>query len=392
MVTYSFYETDSRVVRYAEALAGLGDHVDVFALRGQGASTSEIINGVQVYRLQERLFNERSRLTYGWRILTFFMRAMFQVAVRDAREKYDLVHVHSVPDLLVFSALVPRLRRTPVILDIRDILPEFYVSKFGSSLNSWSFKLLCIAEGICARFATHVIVAGVEWQTRLLARSVRPGESTVMLNVPDRSIFSRRVGTGRKSSSDDCLLLYHGTLNWHQGVDIAIMAFARIKDLVPQAKLHIYGDGPSKPELSDLIKQYQLEAQVALYDRIPLREIAIVLENADIGIVPKRKDDFGNEAFSTKTLEFMAMGVPVIISDTKVDKSYFDDSMVRFFRGEDVEDLAHCMLDLIQHPEKRATLAERASEFVARNDWDTKKQQYFDLVDKLVETSKLRAS
>jgi len=42
--------------------------------------------------------------------------------------------------------------------------------------------------------------------------------------------------------------------------------------------------------------------------------------NADLGIVPKRKDNFGNEAFSTKILEFMAMSVPVIVSDTMVDK------------------------------------------------------------------------
>lgn len=59
----------------------------------------------------------------------------------------------------------------------------------------------------------------------------------------------------------------------------------------------------------------------------------------------------------------MAMGVPVIVSDTKVDRCYFDSSVVRFFRGEDEEDLAHSMLDLIQHPEKRQTLVEHAQEF-----------------------------
>jgi len=385
MVTYSFYETDSRVMRYAEALAGRGDDVDVFALRGQGAPQSETINGVRVHRLQERSFNEKSRFTYAWRILLFLLRGAFQVAIHDMQEKYDLVHVHSVPDLLVFSALCPRLRQTPVILDIRDILPEFYASKFRVSAKSWSFKFLCFIEKISAQFAGHVIVAGVEWQARLLARSVKPGESTVILNLPDRSIFSRGPRVGNATGSH-CLLLYHGTLNRHQGVDIAIAAFARIKELVPQAKFHIYGDGPSKPELSRLIKRFQLEPQVVLYERIPLRQIVAVLENAQIGIVPKRKDDFGNEAFSTKTLEFMAMGVPVIVSDTKIDKSYFDDSLVRFFHGEDVEDLANCMLDLIEHPDKRTALAGRASEFVARTDWATKKQDYLDLVDRLIGT------
>lgn len=386
MVSYSFYETDSRVMRYAEALSQRGDAVDVFALRRQGTPRTEMICGVRVYRLQGREFNEKNQFTYGWRILVFLLRALFWVAIHDIREKYDLVHVHTVPDFLVFSALVPRLKGTPVILDIRDILPEFYVSKFRTSRSSWGFRMLCLVERFCAGFASHVIVAGSEWQARLLSRSVRPGESTVILNVPDRSVFAR---SSRFDSltRNNCLLIYHGTLNWHQGLDTAVMAFARIKDLVPEAKFHIYGDGPSKPELLALIEQQHLENRVAVSDRKPVREIAAVLETAQLGIVPKRKDEFGNEAFSTKILEFMAMGVPVIVSDTKVDQSYFDHSLVRFFRGESVEDLADCMLDLIQHPEKRRALAERAAEFVARNDWAVRKQEYLDLVDRLIETT-----
>ena len=381
MVAYSFYETDSRVMRYAESLAQRGDEVEVLALGKPGVAQTDVVCGVRVHRLQGRPFYEKSPFAYVWRILIFLLRAFYRLSVTDVRKKYDLVHVHSVPDLLVFSALVPRLRQTPVILDIRDILPEFYASKFGGSTESFGFWLSCLVEKLCARFASHVIVAGSEWQVRLLSRSVRPGKSTVILNVPDRSIFSK--SSTETSARGDCLLLYHGTLNWHQGLDTAIRAFARIKDLAPEAKFHIYGDGPSKPELLALIEQHHLEGRVAVFDRKPLREIPAVLETAQIGIVPKRKDEFGNEAFSTKILEFMAMGVPVIVSDTKVDKSYFNDSLVRFFQGESEGDLANCMLDLIKHPEKRKILAESAAEFVATNAWAAKKQEYFALVDRL---------
>ena len=390
MVTYSFYETDSRVMRYSESLVQRGDEVEVFALGNPDAPRNEVICGVRVRRLQGRLFDEKSRFTYGWRIFLFLLRAFFAVSASDIRQKFDLVHVLSVPDLLVFSALVPRLRREPVILDIRDILPEFYASKFNASPESFGFRFLCLIEKLCARFANHVIVAGDEWQRRLLSRSVKAGQSTVILNVPDRSIFSRR--SAPKSTAGNCLLLYHGTLNRHQGLELAVMAFARIKDRVPEAKFHIYGDGPSKLELLALVEQYRMQNQVVIFDRKPVREIAAVLETAQIGIVPKRKDDFGNEAFSTKILEFMAMGIPVIVSDTKVDQYYFDDSLVRFFRGESEEDLAASMLDLIHHPDKRMALAEHAAEFVASNDWASAKSEYFDLVDRLVKDSKQRSS
>ncbi len=193
----------------------------------------------------------------------------------------------------------------------------------------------------------------------------------------------------RERDAKDCfLLLYHGTLNRHQGLDVAVGAFAKIKDLAPTAEFHIFGDGPSKAELRSLIEQLHLENRVVLHERRPLWEIPKIVETAKLGIVPKRKDNFGNEAFSTKILEFMAMGVPVIVSDTNVDRCYFDDSLVRFFQAEDEDDLAGCILDLIQHPEKRVALVECATKFVSQHDWALKKQEYFDLVDGLLPAPK----
>ncbi len=382
MVAYTFYELDNRVMRYAETLAKRGDRVDVFALQREGTPVDESLHGVHVTRLQGRVVDEKSRFSYLWRILLFLVRSMIRVSRNDLKQKYDLIHVHSVPDFLVFSALLPRLRGTPVILDIHDILPEFYASKFGKSDKSLMFRFLHLVEWFCAKFSSHVIIANHIWQQRLLSRSVGSDKCTVVLNFPDRSIFSR--GKEKSGNRDRFLLLYPGTLNWHQGLDVAVRAFARISSKVPQADFHIYGEGPSKPDLQDLVKQHHLESRVFIHPRKPLREIAEVVESADLGIVPKRKNSFGNEAFSTKIFEFMAMGVPVIVSDTLVDRYYFDDSLVRFFRGDDEEDLARCMLDLIQHPEKRQSLVRNASVFIDQNDWAVKKQEYLNLVDNLI--------
>ncbi|HKF25510.1 MAG TPA: glycosyltransferase, partial [Candidatus Acidoferrum sp.] len=139
MVAYTFYESDNRVMRYAETLAKRGDHVDIFSLRRENLPDQEVISGVHVHRLQGRLVNEKHRFSYAWRLAMFFLRALFQVSRSDARERYDLFHVHSVPDFLVFTTLYPRLRGTPVILDIHDILPEFYASKFGTDRASAVF-------------------------------------------------------------------------------------------------------------------------------------------------------------------------------------------------------------------------------------------------------------
>ena len=64
MVVYSFYESDNRLMRYAEALTKRGDQVDVIALRKDAQPYNEILGGFTVYRLQKRQKNERNKLTY----------------------------------------------------------------------------------------------------------------------------------------------------------------------------------------------------------------------------------------------------------------------------------------------------------------------------------------
>ena len=79
----------------------------------------------------------------------------------------------------------------------------------------------------------------------------------------------------------------------------------------------------------------------------------------------------------------MSMGVPVIAANTKVDKYYFDDSMIQFFESGDENDLARCFLELMTNRELRERLSANGLKRVEENSWDAHKQRYFDLVDNL---------
>ena len=59
MLAYSFYESDMRILRYAKTLTERGDEVDVIALRREAAPAFEVLDGVNVYRIQTRQRNER---------------------------------------------------------------------------------------------------------------------------------------------------------------------------------------------------------------------------------------------------------------------------------------------------------------------------------------------
>ena len=178
--------------------------------------------------------------------------------------------------------------------------------------------------------------------------------------------------------------MYPGTLNWHQGLDLAIKAFAQIYKEVPYARFVIYGRGSSESVLQEMIRDYGLNGRVFIEDPVPLEQIARIMSKADIGIVPKRNNGFGGEAFSTKTLEFMAMKIPIIVSRTTIDDYYFNDQVVTFFEPENIIDLASKMKKLIESKELRQSQAKKALGFMDDYKWDHNRQKYFDLIEQLL--------
>ena len=385
MVAYAFYETDTRIMQYTKALVERGDQVDVLALQSETQPPFEVLDGVNVYRIQSRRVNEKGSFAYLVRILGFLVRASFILAKRSLAKPYDVIHVHSVPDFLVFSALVPKLQGARVILDIHDILPEFYASKFGVSKNSITFKALVLVEKISIHFSNHVIIANHIWQRRLISRSVDSEKCSVFINYPDPAFFSPQP---KRASNSRFLILYPGTLNKHQGVDVAVLSFAQVAGKMPGVEFHIHGEGPEKASLERLGAELGLDGRLFFHPFVPTREIARVMSEADLAVVPKRAtSEFGNEAASTKIMEFMSLGVPLIVSRTKVDTFYHDSSQVQFVESENVQELAEAMLTLWRDAALRAKLVAGARRYLDHNSWQQKKLDYLQLVDDLCGSS-----
>ena len=80
-------------------------------------------------------------------------------------------------------------------------------------------------------------------------------------------------------------------------------------------------------------------------------------------------------------MEFMSVGVPVVVSSTKIDRFYFNDSVVRFFESGNVDALAKAMLDLLNDAAAREGMIKRAASYVTQNSWEVRKSDYLALVD-----------
>ena len=381
MVAYTFYAMDNRVRRYAETLIELGWEVDAIALNSGNEPREETVNGAHVYRIQKRRKNEKSRYTYLLRLLRFLLVSGVFLTIRNFRRKYDLIHIHNVPDFEVFAGIVPRILGSKIILDIHDILPELFTSKFGAKENSALFGMLLLVEKISAAMADHVVIANQIWFDRITHRSVPESKCTVIMNYPSPVHFHRRE---RKRRDDRFILLYPGALSHHQGIDIAIRAVDSLKNKIPNLEFHIYGNGTDEASLRSLVRDLNLSNYVKFFGIVPIEQVADVMAEADLAVEPKIRNPFSKDAFSTKILEFMMLGIPVVASDTDVHKFYIPDELVKYFRAGDVNDLAESILILHQDGALRRQYVEKATVFMRGNSWGSKKDIYLTLVNRLV--------
>ena len=347
----------------------------------------EVIRGVTLYRIQNRDYKERHKWTYAWRLLRFLWVSSLFLTRRHRRIRYDVVHVHNVPDFLVFAAWYPKWKGAKLILDIHDIVPELFVNKFGTGNKNGYVRLLKGVEKASAGFVDHVIVSNHLWYETITRRSVSREKSSVFLNHADPAIFYRRP---RTRDDGKFIVIFPGSFQLAiKGWIIAIDAFALLKDRLPNAELHLYGGGGTDADLRRQAERLGLQKSVKFCGSCSLDEMAGIIANADLGVVPKRADSFGNEAYSTKIMEFMSQGVPVVVSRTKIDSYYFDDNVVRFFPSGDVESLAKAIIEVATDQRLRQQLIDGGYEYMRRNDWGTKKADYLELVDSLSSRQRL---
>ena len=88
----------------------------------------------------------------------------------------------------------------------------------------------------------------------------------------------------------------------------------------------------------------------------------------------------------------MARGVHVNAANTRNDRYYFNDAIIKFFQAGDETSLAAAMITMIRSRSLCKIQAENALTYVAGQSWDIKRQDYLDLVDRLVNNNPEKSS
>lgn len=383
MIAYTDYAADARVRRAAEALVQRGDEVRVIcpltSLIEARAETSAVIlhpTRAVAYAAASNPFS------YVRRYLTFLIVAAVHALRLHLKHRFDVVHVHTMPDFLIFSALGPKLLGAKLILDVHDLTPELYASKFGLSESHWIIRVLKTVERASVRLADAAIAVHQPHLDALISHGNPSDKFTIVMNVPDPAIFRHRNG---HAPPDDFTLIYHGTVGARHGLDVAVRAVALARRQVPDVKLRIIGDGDDFARVNALVDELGVRESVQLEQGFRrLEDMVPAIERASVGIVPIVDDPFTRYMLPLKLLEYVAVGIPVISSSTSTIRAYFSDEMLALTPSGDAENLAARIVELYNDPAKRTKLANEASRFTEDHHWAKEKQDYYQLIDRLV--------
>ena len=396
VVLYSYYASDPRPRREAETLRRAGARVDVICLRKNNSEPAcETLDGVNIHRVPLKR-RRAGKLVYMFQYAWFLAASFFLLAFWSLRKRYKLVHVHNMPDFLVFSGWFPRLRGAKIILDLHDPMPELFRSIYSLPENHFTVQWLENMEKRSIAFADQVITPNIAFKELFTSRSCSPGKIQTVMNSPEAEIFSPRYNgaathecsngaTSKNIKSKPFTLMYHGLIVERHGLDLAVEAMAKLKARIPGITLNLYGERTDYlKKILGLAQKLGLKDAVLFHGFKNLSEIASDISKIDLGLVPNRLSVFTQINFPTRIFEYLAMNKPVIVPSTRGIRDYFSEDEILFFEPDDAKDLATKILWAYENPADLQRLMESGRQVYEKNCWEQEQEKFLGMVECLV--------
>lgn len=389
MVVYSPYTNDPRPRRALAALVEEGASVDLICLASEDAPRREVKNGIDILRIP--IEHKRGGMFgYAYEYAAFILISALVFAKRSLFRRYDLVYVHNMPDILVLSALIPKALGAKVILDLHDPMPELMMTIFGASPESGSVRLLKYLEKWSIARTDLVITVNIAFKRIFCSRSCPPEKLEVVMNAPDGRIFPFRALRSHTAvdqrRADRFVIMYHGSIVERNGLGVAIDAVSRLREVIPNAELRIFGAStPFLEQMMEIVGRSNLDKTIRYLGPRSLENIVKEIEECDLGVVPNQHNAFTEINTPTRIFEYLALGKPVIAPATLGVQDYFDDGTLLFFEPGNSVDLARKIQYAFNHPIEVDEIVLKGQQVFLEHTWDREREALVSRVSAILQ-------
>jgi len=336
MFVENSYPQDTRVKNESDALTAAGYAVTVVCMRKKNQSKSEVLDGIQIYRLPrlelfqktpsadpsfwERVSLKIKSVAGYFSEYVYFTSACFLMSIYVAfKHGFDAIHAHNPPDTLFAVALPWRLVGKKYVFDHHDLCPELYRSRYGTG-HDFLARVLQFVEWCNLKLANVTIATNESYKQFHIERGGRKPETIfVVRNGPNTRRMQVATASPRLRAMGKTILVYIGSLNPQDGVDYLLRSLKQLRYDLKREDFYcvIMGSGDSLEDLRKLSAELKLADRVELPGFVSDQDLQENLAAADICMDPDPSSPLNDVSTWIKIMEYMACGKAIVSFDLK---------------------------------------------------------------------------
>lgn len=276
---------------------------------------------------------------------------------------YDLIYCQIPPnDVAREIGKAAQKFNIPFVVDVNDLWPEAFRVAFDVPvLSDILFAPFYRQAKAVYQMADAVVGTSDEYRERGLrdARAGIPSETVYVGNQLcefDAGVTAHALQIDKPAG--DIWVSYAGTLSACYDLETLVKAMALVQKTHPEAKLQILGDGSERDNLK--AAAHSSGAEVVFHGYLPYSQMAAWLSKSDITI--NSLVEKAAQSIVTKIGDYLAAGKPMVNTScskefrVKVEADGFGVNV----KPGDAEGMAEVLVDLIEDPQRRSRMGERA--------------------------------
>lgn len=325
-------------------------------------------------------------------IISFFLyvltivRASANISRVAIRWKADVIHVQDLPFSMPALA-VGKMLHVPVVLEIREPYPAalradlrpLFKGSVGRVILELIAKAFTLVEVLVCSSVKAVICVSDEEKSRLVQLGIPEEKITVIMALPEIREFSKH-GDLTPLTNLNPTIVYAGLLVPWRGIDVLLKGFSYLLNEMPEARLVLLGDGPSRRSLEAHAHQLSVSSKVIFLGNTHPAEAIEIVRAADVAVIPHQLD-----SMPTKLSFYMHCGKPVVASDFPSVRRVLDEAKCGIlFRPGNAKDLSSALKRILADESFRHELSSNA-EAAARQryNWENESQKLLEVYSNL---------